>query len=88
MNSYDTDRYNDSGNGRNYRDTSYQQQRNDNYNNQSSRRSNNYSTGNGNRGHRGAGGGKFDFSFDCFLCFEKNLFVDKKNQCNNIYLHR
>jgi fragile X mental retardation protein len=53
---YDTDRYNDSGNGRNYRDTSYQQQRNDNYNNQSSRRSNNYSTGNGNRGHRGAGG--------------------------------
>jgi len=83
MNSYDSDRYNDSGNGRNYRDTGYQQQRNDNYNNQQSRRSNNYSTGNGNRGRRGAGG-KFNFSFDCF--FVSNL--DEKNKCNNLYLHR
>jgi len=54
---YDSDRYSNSGNGRNYRDTGYQhQQRNDNYNNQQPRRPNNYPTGNGNRGRRGTGG--------------------------------
>jgi hypothetical protein len=81
MISYESDRYHEAGNGRNYRDnTGYQQQqRNDNYNNQSSRRVNNYPSGNSNRGRRGGAGGKFDFSFDCFFLVEKNLFVDERN---------
>lgn len=57
--SYENDRYNNAGNGRNYREQDYQQgQRNDNYNNYSGRRPNNYPSGNANRGHR-ATGGKF-----------------------------
>jgi fragile X mental retardation protein len=60
---YESDRFNNSANTRNYRDTGYQQQRNDNYNNPQPRRSNNYPTGNGNRGHHGAGG-KFHFIRD------------------------
>ncbi len=62
MYSYESDRYNNSGSARNYRDTGYQQQqRNETYNNQPSRRSNNYSTSISNRGHRGTTGGKFNF---------------------------
>jgi len=64
--SYEFDRMSNPGNGRNYRESSYQQQqqqpsqRGDNYNNQQGRRSSNYSTGNGNsRGRRGAGGNSY-----------------------------
>jgi len=53
---YESDRLSNSGNARNYRDTGYQQQRNDNYNTQPSRRPNNYPTGNGNRGRRDIAG--------------------------------
>ncbi|CAF1166271.1 unnamed protein product [Rotaria sordida] len=53
---YESDRMSNSGNTRNYRESSYPQQRNDNNNNQqSSRRPNNYSTGIANRGRRGPG---------------------------------
>jgi hypothetical protein len=58
--SYESDRTNNSGSARNYRDTGYQQQRGgDNYNNQQPRRSNNYPTGNGNRGRRGSGANSY-----------------------------
>jgi len=63
---YEFDRMSNPGNGRNYRESSYQQQqqqpsqRGDNYNNQQGRRPSNYSTGNGNsRGRRGAGGNSY-----------------------------
>ncbi|CAF4002488.1 unnamed protein product [Rotaria magnacalcarata] len=63
---YEFDRTSNTGVGRNYRDSGYQQQqyppqqqqRTDNYNNQQPRRPNNY-PGGSNRGSRGAGGNSF-----------------------------
>ncbi|CAF2998129.1 unnamed protein product [Rotaria socialis] len=70
---YEFDRTSNTGVGRNYRDSGYQQQqyppqqqqqqqqqhRTDNYNNQQPRRPNNYPGGNSNRGRRGTGGNSY-----------------------------
>ena len=90
--SYESDRINNSGSARNYRDTGYPSQHSDNYNNQQLRRMNNYPASNGNRGRRGTGakayrdgtqsdaitGGKLSFKREfCFLLIKTTSLINE-----------